>query len=286
VESELGSRSLPSKSSLAPTGSLEHVRDLYLDLLIGALTHTIYAGVDRIEPPDHIKEAFAWAIGESDEPWALFDLERNRAEGRDWPLYGQSMVGLERMRNVRECVETVLADEVPGDLIEAGVWRGGVGILMRGILSAYGVDDRSVWLADSFQGLPAPDPERYPADQGSRSHEVEALAVSVEEVRENFRRYRLLDDNVHFVEGWFRSTLPSLRDRKWAVVRLDADMYESTMDGLVNLYDGLSPGGFFISDDFSLPPCREAIEDFRRERGINEPIERVDWTGIYWRKRG
>ncbi len=105
-------------------------------------------------------------------------------------------------------------------------------------------------------------------------------------MRENFHRYGLLDDQVRFVEGWFRDTLPALRDVRWSVVRIDGDMYGSTMDALVNLYDGLSTGGFLIIDDFVLQPCRQAVEDFRRDRGIGEPIERIDWTGVFWRKRG
>ncbi len=265
-------------------GSVDRVRDLYLDLLIGSLTHTVYAGVDRREPPVEGRAAFAGAIIEAGEGALLYDPERARAEGRDWPLYAQTMVGVKRMRNVRRCVEVALAEDVPGDLIEAGAWRGGVAILMRGILKAYGVEDRFVWVADSFRGLPASDPDRYPADRARLPEELEFLVVPVDEVRENFRRYGLLDDQVQFVEGWFSETLPSLRGHCWSVVRLDGDMYESTMDSLVNLYDGLSSGGFLIIDDFNLAPCRQAVEDFRRERGIDEPIEQVDWTGVFWRK--
>jgi O-methyltransferase len=269
-------------------GSREaEVRDLYLELLIGALTHTIYEGVDRLQPPERVRKQMFEAVGNSPERWrALMDRDRGRAEGRDWPKYAQTMVGLARLRNVRRCVETVLAEDVPGDLIETGVWRGGVAILMRGVLRAHGVDERQVWVADSFAGLPPPDPERYPSDRESWAHEVESLAVPVESVRENFRRYGLLDERVRFVEGWFRDTLPKLRTNTWALVRLDGDMYESTMDGLINLYDGLSVGGFLIVDDLALDPCREAVEDFRRERRIEDPIEEIDWTGVYWRKRG
>lgn len=269
-----------SDSSATNVGQL---RDIYLNLLIGSLTHTVYPGVDTIEVPEELQERLAPGIAESGEGWMLFRPELARAEGRDWPLYAQTMVGLERMRSVRRCVETVLTEDVPGDLIEAGVWRGGVGILMRGILKAHGVDDRLVWVADSFRGLPPPDPDR---DGGVELQELEWLAVPVEVVRENFHRYGLLDNQVRFVEGWFHETLPALRDRRWSVVRIDGDLYASTMDALVNLYDGLSPGGFLIVDDFALDPCREAVEDFRRERGIDEPIERIDWTGVLWRKRG
>jgi O-methyltransferase len=258
------------------------LRDLYLELLIGGLTHTIYPRVDQMELPEELVERLTPGMREAEDKWMIFHPELARAQGRDWPLYAQTMIGLERMRSVRRCVETVLRDDVPGDLIEAGVWRGGVGILMRGILKAYGVDDRQVWVADSFRGLPPPDPDR---DRGVESHELEWLAVPLEEVRENFDRYGLLDERVRFVEGWFRDTLPALRDVRWSVVRIDSDLYESTMDALVNLYDGLSPGGFLIIDDFFLDACREAVEDFRRDRGIEDPIERIDWTGVYWRKR-
>jgi O-methyltransferase len=235
--------------------------------------------------PERIQDALAPAIVEAGEASWVLDPVRARAEGRDWPLFAQTMIGVERMRNVRRCAERVVAEEVPGDLIEAGAWRGGAAILMRGVLKAYEAEDRVVWVADSFQGLPRPDPDRYPADRGDQLHDVELLSVPVDEVRENFRHYGLLDDRVRFVEGWFRDTLPGLRDHRWSVVRVDADMYESTTDALVNLYDGLSPGGFLIVDDFhSAPACREAVEDFRREREIHEPIEQIDWTGVFWRK--
>jgi O-methyltransferase len=254
-------------------------------LLTGALTHTLYSAIDRLELPPEAVEPYREALQREADPQALFDRERIRAEGRDWPRYGQTMIGLHRLRSLRKCVEIVVSEDVQGDLIETGVWRGGAGILMRGVLEAFGDAQRKVWLADSFRGLPPPDEERYPADKGSWAHSAEDLTVSVKEVRENFRRYGLLDERVLFVEGWFRDTLPDLRGKTWSLIRLDGDMYESTMDGLINLYDGLSPRGFLIVDDLGLAPCREAVEDFRRERGIDEPIEDVDWTGGFWRKR-
>ena len=104
-------------------------------------------------------------------------------------------------------------------------------------------------------------------------------------MKENFRRYGLLDDRVRFLQGWFKDTLPTVRDRRWAVIRLDGDMYESTMDALINLYDNLSPGGFAIIDDYGcIPACKQAVEDFRVARGITDPIQTIDWTGVYWRK--
>jgi len=268
------------------------LRGLYLDLLERALTHTLYYPPDTRELPEHVKEAFAkefLRLGVAqqflrlNEPQDSRDAER-RAEGKDWPVYAQTMVGQMRLRNVRNCVETALADGVPGDLIEAGCWRGGVAILMRGILRAYGVEDRLVWAADSFSGLPEPDERRYPADSGDVGHTLRELAVDIDTVRDNFRRYELFDDQVKLLPGWFNETLPTVRDRRWAVVRLDGDLYESTMDGLVNLYPGLSPGGYVIVDDYGFDNCRAAVEDYRREHGISDEIQRIDWTGAFWRR--
>ena len=210
---------------------------------------------------------------------------QKRLVGRDWPAFGETMVGLRRLENVRRCMEEVLRDGVPGDFIETGVWRGGTTILMRGILACHGVTDRQVWVADSFQGLPSPSPEQYPADRGDRHSTYTFLVVPLEQVKENFSRYGLLDDRVRFLQGWFKDTLPTVRDRRWAVIRLDGDMYESTMDALTNLYDNLSPGGFAIIDDYGcVPACKQAVDDFRAARGITDPIDTIDWTGVYWRK--
>ena len=268
----------------------EALRDRYLELLKRSLTHTLYpTGSDAVSYPPR-NPAKKWLRKQMQKRGLVeirlgADHEKARAEGKDWPLFGQTMVGFDRLDNFRQCIEAVIADEVPGDIIETGVWRGGASIFARGVLAAHGVTDRSVLLADSFEGLPPPNPDENPADAGANWHTADHLAVSVEQVKENFRRYDLLDDQVEFLKGWFRDTLPGVRDRTWSVIRLDGDMYESTMDGLTNLYDGLSPGGFLIVDDYaSIDACKQAVDDFRRERGISDPIEQVDWTGVYWRK--
>jgi len=152
------------------------------------------------------------------------------------------------------------------------------------VMKANGVDDRLVWAADSFAGVPPPNPDEYPADEGDLNHTAPELAISLEQVKANYDRYGLLDDGVRFLEGWFKDTLPTVADRKWSVVRLDGDLYESTMDGLTNLYPNLSPGGFMIIDDYGWDNCREAVEDYRREHGITEPITEIDWVGAYWRR--
>jgi O-methyltransferase len=193
------------------------------------------------------------------------------------------MIGLRRLDNLQECIVDV-RHEVPGDLIETGVWRGGATIFMRATLQAYGDTQRRVWVADSFQGLPKPDATAYPQDAGIRLHAVELLSVSLEQVQDNFRRYGLLDDQVEFLPGWFRDTLPSAPIEHLAIMRLDGDMYESTMVALEALYPKLSPGGYVIIDDYRVSNCRQAVDDFRREHSITEPLNQIDWTGTYWQR--
>ncbi|MGI8716405.1 MAG: TylF/MycF family methyltransferase [Lapillicoccus sp.] len=210
---------------------------------------------------------------------------RLRETGQDWPARAESMIGLKRMDNIQLCVETVLRESVPGDLVETGVWRGGATIFMRAVLKAWGVDDRSVWAADSFEGLPKPDPRRYPADAGDTFHRYDALGVGVDQVKHNFARYGLLDEQVKFIVGWFKDTLASAPIEQIAVLRLDGDMYESTMEALTGLYPRLSVGGFLIVDDYgTVPSCKEAVHDYRSAQGIDDDIVDIDGWGVYWRR--
>ena len=207
-----------------------------------------------------------------------------RTNFRNVMEFYHTMIGRKRLDNIQQLMEQVIADGIPGDVIETGVWRGGVVILMRAILEAYGDPDRAVYAADSFQGLPPPDLSAYPADAGSRLHDAEPLVVARSEVERNFRLYGLLDERVRFLEGWFADTLPTVADRTWSVVRLDGDMYGSTIDALENLYPRLSVGGFLIVDDYGFDPCRQAVTDYRDAHGIDDPIESIDWLGAFWRR--
>lgn len=200
------------------------------------------------------------------------------------PPAAETMVGRKRLDNIQACVDDVLARGVPGDLLEAGVWRGGAVIFMRALLEARRDRHRLVWAADSFRGLPKPS-GAYQADAGDDHWRATELAVSLPEVQANFRRYGLLDDRVRFLEGWFKDTLPTAPVDRLAVLRLDGDMYESTMDVLTHLYPKVSPGGYLIVDDYgAIEQCRTAVHDYRDENGITEPIQPVDWTGVYWRR--
>jgi O-methyltransferase len=245
----------------------EGVRDLYLNLLIEILTNMIYG--DPSTNPINT---------------GPFQPEL-RAIGYDWPALAHTMVGVQRLENVRELAQRALDEDVPGDFIEAGIWRGGCCILMRGVLAAYGVKDRKVYAADSFAGLPPPNPQTYPADRDLDLSIYKELAVPLDAVKDNFARYGLLDDQVVFVKGLFADTLPSLDAGPFCLIRLDGDYYESTYVALEALYPKLASGGFIIIDDFNfLPPTREAVMDYRSRLGITAVMHQVDWSASWWQK--
>jgi hypothetical protein len=251
----------------------EVVADDYLDHLKRILTNTI----ERDEPA-------------LDQPHQQAFVQQFIEHYINGPAL--SMLPLARFDHLRTCIEDVISRRVPGDLIETGTWRGGASIFMRAVLREHGVTDRVVWLADSFEGLPEPDPEKFPIE--ARMHKSPVMerrfnrfAASLEEVQRNFASFGLLDDQVRFLEGWFKDTLPVAPISALAVLRLDGDYYESTMDALTSLYAKVSPGGYTIVDDYgedSWTYCRQAVDDFRRANGITEPMTRVDSKCYYWRR--
>jgi O-methyltransferase len=270
--------------------------DLYLDLLAKTLTRALFEDNDEIAGlvngwqerswKHRLFQAVAPGLGRANlelvhkRPY----VASAREEGRDWPARAETMAGLKRLANARDCIESALADGVPGDLLETGVWRGGLAIFMRAVLKAHDVTDRQVWLADSFEGLPKPDAARYPAD-ANLNFDYDILSVGLEEVRANFRRYGLLDEQVHFLVGWFKDTLPSAPIDQLAVLRLDGDLYESTIQALHPMYPKLSSGGFCIVDDYGvIPACRAAVDDYRAEHAVTAEIVDIDGSGVYWRK--
>lgn len=214
----------------------------------------------------------------------ILDADFLKGGRRDaWHKKNYTMIG-DRLDNLQFCIEDVLKNNIQGDMIETGVWRGGACIFMRLILKKYGVKDKIVYVADSFEGLPKPDPVKYPNDANDVHHIIDALKVSVEQVQNNFKEFGVLDDQVKFLKGWFKDTLKHTPIEKLSILRLDGDMYESTWDVLTNLYDKLSIGGYIIIDDYALTACHAAVDEFRTQNNIVEPIEYFDGGNVYWKK--
>lgn len=247
--------------------------DMYLELLTKSLTGTLFGTEPDTEQGNELR--------------FVHQFVQHYIRGE-----AISMLPVVRFTSLRSCIATVLADKVPGDFIETGVWRGGATIFMRAMLKVHGVTDRTVWVADSFEGLPVPDAEKFPVEAKAvagpmMKTQMNNLAASLEDVQANFKAYGMLDDQVRFLKGWFKDTLPVAPIERLAILRLDGDLYESTMDGLTNLYDKVSPGGFVVVDDYGEEMwtyCAKAVDEFRAARGIQAPLIRVDSRCYLWRK--
>jgi len=278
--------------TVSTTPNIKHgeptAEELYLDLMKKCLANLIYGELEGwpVEPQNALKRKIVATFRARgmklvwDRPYD----PQARLLGEDRPAGAHTMMGIKRLENLQYCVEDVLQQGVAGDLIETGVWRGGGTIFMRAILKAYAVTDRRVWVADSFAGLPPPDPAKYPADTDDIHYTLKDLAISVDQVKANFAKYGLLDDQVRFLKGWFSETLPTAPIDRLAVVRLDGDMYESTMDALSALYPKLSRGGYLIVDDYALSGCEKAVTDYRKANNIDEEILPIDGCAVYWRR--
>lgn len=269
-----GLTAAPEPGASGPTDDPERLRVAYLDLLklsLCDLASTRTTSVARTMTGHVMSREL-----EGEEL-------RMRSAGMDWPLHGMTMVGLARLSDLQGCVESVVADDVPGDLIETGSWRGGASMLMRATLDSLGATDRTLWVCDSFQGFP----ERESTEEYDLSADLAAcdfLAIPLAEVQASFARLGLAD-GVEFVPGFFDETLPGLAGRQWSVIRLDGDTYDATRLALDVLYPGLAPGGYLVVDDYrQLEECSRAVDEFRREHGIEDPIEHIDWNGVRWRR--
>jgi O-methyltransferase len=281
----------------------------YLDLLKQSLLNALYVENEtrliqvlsyilnndgRLTYPDafDVDEPLLDVLRKVKDDGATIMLNRNNPDGSSTPMpllrnftdLSHTLIGRKRLDSLQACIETVIREGIPGDLIETGIWRGGAVIFMRGVLAAYDVSDRCVWAADSFQGIPPPSrPEDAGFDLSARLYP--RLSIGRRDVTELFERYGLLDDRVKFLEGWFKDTLASAPIETLAVLRLDGDLYESTMDALNPLYAKVASGGFVIVDDYySCPPCERAVNEFRAAHGISEPSTRIDDQSLFWRK--
>lgn len=216
------------------------------------------------------------------------DLDNNdkhdKIEGKD--LYpskaSKTMIGLRALENIEYCINEINKNEIEGDFIETGVWRGGATIFMKALSDIFNMN-KKVWVADSFEGLPKSD--NNIDNDFFHNESKNGLIVPLKEVKNNFKKYNLLDNNVKFLKGWFKDTLNTKDIDKLSLLRLDGDMYSSTMQSLNYLYPKLQIGGYIIIDDYySVKECKIAIDEYRKKFNINEDMIRINWACVYWKK--
>lgn len=277
----------------------EGPEELYLTLLEKCLTRYLFYERWRPVQPHPSRKILSFAYTQLRKLLATQNLVMMRPQpfDEDYALNGgpwnaryssaETMIGLHRLGQLHDCIVDVLRNEVPGDLIETGAWRGGATIFMRAVLKAYQETSRCVWVADSFSGMPHPDLGSFPQDADSSFHCQSHMVAPLDSVKQNFAKYDLLDDQVQFLVGWFRDTLPTAPIERLAVMRLDSVMYEATMESLEYLYPKLSVGGYVIIDDYYTTQCTAAVDDYRRDHNIAEPLQIAAWPrlAVYWQRR-
>jgi len=265
-----------------------------LDRVVQAYINTTINAINGLAPRSPVKPVGTKTRIASPDIQQSEEVRKDIMVGKAWPSYGYTMVGLKRSKHIQLLLEDVFQKGVPGDFLEAGVWRGGASIIAKAVMFAHGEDTRRVFVCDSFQGLPKNELHQDKAHNVDWSA-MEYLRVSQEQVMSNFRDFDLLDDRVEFVKGYFSESMPRFREShlgaggapspQLAVVRADGDMYSSCFDIIVNLYDFIPVGGYFIIDDWTGFPCADAIKDFRGHLGINEEIILVDQSSAFFQKK-
>lgn len=238
--------------------------DPYVDLVKRAITNFLYLGGSQEQ--DAFRCVTHYDLEQSE--WKIDPLSRPAT------LLTKAQLDL-----VEQAVMAVHRQGIAGDFMEAGIWRGGVIILMRALIRAHAMAGRQVIAADSFTGIPKNTRAvNDPVDQWK-----DRWIAPLDEVRETISRFGLLDDRVEFLVGFFEESLKSMQGRRLAVVRLDSDSYDSVETSLEYLYPLVSQGGYVIIDDWHLPGCRLAVTDYRTQLGIRDTIH--EWDGnAYWVK--
>ncbi len=252
----------------------------YLDLLKRSLCDFLYDQDAGSNQADHTMTNL-----QTGQKTVFSNYEDLKREGLIDSKVCHSLIGLKRMDQLQQALITLEKENVVGDVMETGVLRGGACIFMRGILKALNNTRRQVWVADSFRGFPpAQLTERGIADPVG----FNAQAASLDTVKQTFERYRLLDEQVRFLPGYFEDTLPTYLSEvhpPLALLRLDSDFYPSTRYVLEKLYPRISEGGFIVVDDYYIfEECRRAVREYRQSQGIKSPLQRIDAAAVYWRK--
>ncbi len=197
-------------------------------------------------------------------------------------------MGRARLAALQACMDTVRTENVQGDIVEVGTGRGGGGIFLRGYLDAYEMLESTVWIADEFRASPpgqttgAWDQETDVIPGGGPG--FPDLWPDLNNVRDGFKRYDLLDKRVRFAQGPVAQSLATEPIGKVSLIRIGEGITDDARVALDLLYPKLAVGGFVVIDRYNAPRVQKAVDAFRSEHGIEEQLERVDWAGATWRK--
>jgi len=185
-----------------------------------------------------------------------------------------TMCSYARLLSLHRAILYIEENEIPGDIVECGVARGGSAAMMALTLNNH---SRRLWMFDTFEGLP--EPGRENSDRHIGSLYTGTCRGSLEEVRSSFQRLGI-EENAILVPGLFQETLPRCGIESIAVLHVDGDWYESVKATLENLYARVSKGGIIQIDDYGhWAGARRAVDEFMSQRGITQPLRRIDFSG-------
>lgn len=218
-----------------------------------------------------------------DGPWIM--------DGHLWPKgKALTMIGTRRLNNLYMLIKTVLENDIKGDIIEAGCWRGGAMMFARSILNTYNQKNKKVYMCDSFSGIPPMPNSKYKQDKEAYTFDI-LNYNPVENVYAMLKKLNLENGTI-IVKGYFNETLKNIPAKLFSIIRLDGDTYISTIQAITALYPKLSIGGYIIIDDYiGWASCKQAVTDYRKQHNIDEEIIVVyhekgeTKLGVYWKKK-
>jgi O-methyltransferase len=206
--------------------------------------------------------------------------------------YGQvkpyTMTTKERVFALCQSVEYVAKHNIPGAIVECGVWKGGSMMAVAKTLLRVGAADRTLYLFDTFSGMSEPsavDRNRdgiAASDLLKRSSMQKAVwaCSHLEEVKRAMSITGYDNERLVFVEGKVEETVPEQAPNTIALLRLDTDWYESTRHELVHLYPRLAIGGVLIIDDYGdWEGARRAVDEYLDQHNLKLLLNRIDSTG-------
>jgi len=231
--------------------------------------------------------------------FALTKLEPNESNFRNvdpgfWKYYHLikpfTMTSPERIYALYNAMQYILKHNIPGSLVECGVWKGGNPVLMATMLREAGVTDRKIYLYDTFEGMSEPTAvdknsrgkdARQMMDAADKSNASSVWCYSqIDEVKQNVLKTGYPEKNLVFVKGKVEDTLPGTLPEAIALLRLDTDWYESTLHELRHLYPLLVSKGVLIIDDYGYwEGCRKAVDEYFAEAQSPAMLQRIDGTG-------
>lgn len=200
-----------------------------------------------------------------------------------------TMTSAERVFAAASAARYIADAAIPGAIVECGVWRGGSSMAIAMSLLGAGVDDRDLYLFDTYEGMSAPtevdkdfrdEPAQIKFDLARTAAAASGwCAADIDDVRANMTSTRYPMDRVHLVPGKVEDTLPAHAPEQIALLRLDTDWYESTKHELIHLWPRLVRGGICIIDDYGhWAGCRKAVDEYFADLGITVLLSRVDHT--------